>query len=406
MDGNIDALLKMDFDNWKDAGTGEAAFKELDSLPGAVLPSSPSTGDWQAVPVKNQSAPAISRSDRLAASWPQGKDYDHPAGKPLLTEVKFLGHEERTLVHKSALTKQFQVAGAKIQAIYDGFLLGEMHQSKTLIETAEALLGLLVTDPFGTLGLTLMRGNSLANYQYRHAVNTGVLAMAAATASGFSKAQVIEIGVGGMIADLGMVLVPEEVLNKAGKLSPEELGEIHRHVQQGVEMLERLTDLPNTALTIVMQHHERLAGAGYPRHLKGQAISHAARLVAIADTLGAMVHKRSHRDAMLPNEALDRVIKMGQMQFLDPNYVKALAGWLSVYPVGSAVVLQSGSIARVVAANLDDFQRPVVAVLKGADGQPLPMKQIVHINLKTMPNEKIVKGMGEAEAGFKGLEGF
>lgn len=427
MDANND-LLKMDLDSWKDAGLADAAFKELENLPGGVISTAPSTGDWQAVPpaqaapaapgtpgnmqVASQTAAAakppttLSRSARLAEAWPQGKDYDHPAGKALLGEVKFLGHEERTLVHKSALTKQFQSACAKAHAQYDGLLLGDVQQAKALIEIADSLLGLLMTDPFGTLGLTLMRGDNLADYQYRHAINTGVLAMATAIAGGFSKAQTIEIGVGGLVADLGMVLVPDEVLNKAGKLTPEELGEIHRHVQQGVDMLERLSDLPHTALTIVMQHHERLAGAGYPRRLKGNGISHAARVVAIADTLGAMVHKRSHREAMLPQEALDRVVKMGQMQFLDANYVKGLANWLSVHPVGSAVLMQSGCIGRVVAANLDDFQRPVVAILKGADGQPLPMKQITHVNLKTAPQEKIAKGLSETEAGFKGLEGF
>jgi hypothetical protein len=118
------------------------------------------------------------------------------------------------------------------------------------------------------------------------------------------------------------------------------------------------------------------------------------------------VHKRSHRDAMLPNEALDRVVKMGQMQFLDPHYVKVLAGWLSAYPVGSGVMLQSGRAARVVAANLDDYQRPVVAVLKSPTGQTLPLKQIMHVDLRTMPQEKIVKAISDEEAGFKGLDGF
>jgi HD-GYP domain-containing protein (c-di-GMP phosphodiesterase class II) len=290
--------------------------------------------------------------------------------------------------------------------LYDSLILGDGVQAKSLQDIADMLLGLLGSDPFGTLGLALMRGNSLTEYQHRHAVHTCLVSMAMAIAAGYSKPQVLEIGMGGLVADAGMVLVPDEVVSKVGKLSIEELTQIHHHVQHSMDLLERVTGLPNLVVHIVLQHHERLSGVGYPRHLKEKGISHAARIVAIADTLCAMVHKRSHRDAMLSFDALDRVIKMGQMQFLDPNYVKLLASWLSAYPVGSGVQLQSGRVGRVVAANLDDFKKPVVAILKSANGQPLPMKQIIWVDLKTMQEEKIAKAIDDAEVGFKGLDGF
>ncbi len=406
MDANIEALLKMDFDAWTYAGTGESDFLELQSLPKVqVTGSSPSSLQVESKAM-TPSATVLSKAAAAAASWPQGKDYDTPAGGSILREVKFLRPEERTLVQKSALVKQFLLAGDKVQSIYDGLILGDLTRSASLVETAQILLGLLMSDPNGILGLALMRGNSLSEYQYRHAVHTSLLAMATAIPAGYSKQQILEIGMGGILADIGMLLVHEDILGKTGKLTVEELGEIHRHIEQGCELLEGMEDLPSMALNIVLQHHERLSGAGYPRHLKDSAISHAARIVAIADTLCAMVHKRSHRDAMLPYSALDRVIKMSQMQFLDPVYVKHLANWLSAYPVGSGVKLLSGRMGRVVAANFDDFQRPVVAIMKSATGQALPIKQIIVLDLRTLPQEKIVGAIEDAEAGFKGLDGF
>lgn len=405
MDINTAALLKMDLDAWKDAGLGDSAFKELSDLPSMPIAEAKQQPSLAVVPPKPKGT-ASTRVDKLAAAWPQGADFDQPTGTPLLKEVRFVKSEERSVVHKSALVKQFAQAGDRMQGIYDGLILGDMANPNALFELADTLIGLVIADPWATLALTLTHGNSLSEYQYRHAVNTAILSVATATASGFSRQQVKDIAVGGLLADVGMLLVPEEILNKVGKLAPEELAEIHRHTQMGAELLERLSAISPVTLTILLQHHERLSGAGYPRHLKGQAISHAARVVAIADTLAAMVHKRSHRDAMLTQEALDRVVKMGQMQFLDSAYIRYLAGWTSAYPVGTGVQLQSGRIGRVIASNLDDFHRPIVAVLKDASGQALPIKQITLIDLHAQADEKIVKCLPDAEAGFRGLEGF
>jgi uncharacterized protein YwbE len=138
----------------------------------------------------------------------------------------------------------------------------------------------------------------------------------------------------------------------------------------------------------------------------GAQISQVARIIAIADTLCAMVHKRSHRDALTPQMALDKVIKMGQMNFLDPALVKSLLCYLSVYPIGTFVELASARMGRVVAAHPEDHLRPVISILRNEKGQPMPMKQILLVDLAREKNEKIVKVVDGEAAKFKLLDGF
>jgi hypothetical protein len=131
-----------------------------------------------------------------------------------------------------------------------------------------------------------------------------------------------------------------------------------------------------------------------------------ARIVAIADTLCAMVHKRSHRDALTPQQALDKVLKMGQMSFLDPVLIKNLIRYLSLFPIGTYVELASGRMGRVVAAHPDDHTRPTISILRNEKGQPLPMKQILQVDLMREKNEKIVKVVDSEASKFKPLDGF
>jgi uncharacterized protein YwbE len=118
------------------------------------------------------------------------------------------------------------------------------------------------------------------------------------------------------------------------------------------------------------------------------------------------VHKRSHRDALTPQMALDKVIKMGQMNFLDPALIKDLLRYLSVFPIGTYVELASGRMGRVVAANAEDFTRPVISILRMENGQPPAMKQLVLVDLLRDKNERIVKVVDAEAAKYKVLDGF
>ena len=233
-----------------------------------------------------------------------------------------------------------------------------------------------------------------------------MLSLATAAVGGFSRGQVIEIGQAALLADVGMTMVPEAIRLKAGKLNEEEMAAIHKHPAGSFALLERIQGVSDMVLSAAYQHHERLSGAGYPKRRTGAQISQAARIVAIADSLCAMVHKRSHREALSPHAALDKVIKMAQMGFLDQALVKSLLRYLSIYPIGTFLELSSGRMGRVVEANPEEPTRPILSVLRNEKGNPMPMRQILQADLAKERNERVVKVLDAEGAKFKHLDGF
>jgi HD-GYP domain-containing protein (c-di-GMP phosphodiesterase class II) len=390
-DKEISAILEMNLDGLDSLGLEDASFRDPTPSPLGSL---------------EQSMAANARLARLQSQWDKGEPGDQPSGLPLNRGMEQMAVTERTLTYKATVVKTWETSVAQAKETYDLICLGEITSMGSVRTLVGSFLDILEKDRNILMALCLYQSPNLAEYLYRHAVNMCLVSLAAAAASGYSRGQVMEIGQAALLADVGMMMVPESILLKAGKLTEQELGEIHRHPSTSFALLEKLQGVSDYVLSAAYQHHERITGAGYPKRRTGNQISQVARIVAIADTLCAMVHKRSHRDALTPQMALDKVIKMGQMNFLDPALIKNLLRYLSVYPIGTYVELASGRMGRVIAAHPDDPTRPVISILRTEKGQPLPMKQILQVDLFREKNEKIAKVVDSEAAKFKPLDGF
>ena len=390
-DKELRSILEMNLDVLDGLGVEDAAFRP-------APPAEPMTL------AKRMSASA--RLQRLQGQWDKGEPGDTPSGLPFHRGLAQIEPAERTLTYKATVVKTWDSSVQQTKEIYDLICLGELPSLAPVRSLVGSFLEVLEKDRNILLALCLYQSPNLADYLYRHAVNMCLVSLAIATSAGYSKGQVLEMGQGALLADLGMTMVPESILLKAGKLTEQELAEIHLHPANSFALLEKVQGVSDYVLAAAYQHHERLTGAGYPKRRTQAQISQAARIVAIADTLCAMVHKRSHRDALTPQMALDKVIKMGQMNFLDPALIKHLLRYLSAFPIGTYVELASGRMGRVVAAHPEDPLRPVISILRNEKGQPLPMKQILQVDLGKEKNEKIVKVVDGEAAKFKPLDGF
>ena len=133
------------------------------------------------------------------------------------------------------------------------------------------------------------------DYTIHHATNVGILAGLVARWIGYTAEQVNELVTAGMLSEIGKVKVPKEILNKKGKLEPEEFEQIKRHVDYGYDMLKFSPIKNQTAvLSGVLHHHERCDGTGYPNHLKGDQIGDYGKIIAILDIYDAMATNRSY----------------------------------------------------------------------------------------------------------------
>ncbi len=144
-------------------------------------------------------------------------------------------------------------------------------------------------------------------YTYTHSVNVGVLSVSLAKVlyRGSSTEKLHELGAGFFFHDLGKVRVRSEIINKPGRLDEAEMGEMRTHPYKGYEILDETGFLTAEAELIVLQHHERADGTGYPRGLKGHEIHEYGRICSIADVFDALTSRRSYHKERTPYEALE-----------------------------------------------------------------------------------------------------
>jgi HD-GYP domain-containing protein (c-di-GMP phosphodiesterase class II) len=230
----------------------------------------------------------------------------------------------------------------------------------TLVDTLTADISLLVN-------MTRLKSNT--QYIYFHSLNVATLAISIATAMKFRRDQVMEVGVAALLHDLGMVMVPQEIINAPRRLTELELLDVHKHSLHVLYALERLPGLPWTARYIAYQNHERCDGSGYPARREKHLIHRFARIVAVADVYDALTSDRPWRKAYHPYNAVEHMIKEVPKNLLDGNSVRGLVKYLSLFPLGTLVRLNTGEVAKVVHSNGDAFDRPVVRVLYDAAGQ-------------------------------------
>ena len=197
-------------------------------------------------------------------------------------------HLEEMVEHR---THQLQVAMKRIERAYD--------------ETLEALGAALDLRDTETAG---------------HSRRVSLYCLEIARAMGCTNEQLKTIARGAYLHDIGKIGIPDSVLLKQGKLTPEEMTVMQTHVRIGFELLSRIPFL-TSASEIVLAHQERYDGAGYPQGLVGEEIPLGARIFAVADTLDAMTSDRPYRKALPFEVARDEIIRESGKQF-DPDVVR------------------------------------------------------------------------------------
>ena len=159
-------------------------------------------------------------------------------------------------------------------------------------------------------------------YLRGHSQRVAELAASVAEELNLSPDQVEQVRIAGRLHDVGKIGTREAILNKPGKLTPEEFAHVKEHVRIGMEILAPLKHLGD-ALVFVHDHHEHFDGSGYPRGLKGPDISMGGRVLAAADAFDALTSKRAYREPMEPNQTIE-FLREHVGQLLDPEVFRAL----------------------------------------------------------------------------------
>jgi HD-GYP domain-containing protein (c-di-GMP phosphodiesterase class II) len=216
------------------------------------------------------------------------------------------------------------------------------------------------------------------DYQLGRAVNKSIYMIAFARFLGMEESAIELAGQVGMLEDVGMLRVPEELRARSGRLTPQELALVRQHVASSVEMLRGSSDLPPAVAQIAEMHHERYDGTGYPRGLKGDEIGVLGAIAGIVDVFDALTSKRPYADAMSPSNALNFLQKMRGTAF-HPVLVEQFTRCIGFFPVGSAVELNSGEIGIVISQNLAKRLQPRVMVVRDGRGALLRPQKLLDL---------------------------
>jgi len=218
----------------------------------------------------------------------------------------------------------------------------------------------VVRNPDALVPLARLKG--MDSYASEHALATAALIIALGRQQGVPAPELEKMALGTMLKDIGHSAIDRKLMGKRGQFSEAEYTLVQSHVEEGLAVLEATSSLPETTVAVVLEHHERFNGAGYPYRMVSDEISLAGRLAAIVDTYDAMTSDRPYRAALSPTQALRELYEQGGAQF-DPTLVAGLVKTLGVYPVGTLVLLESGHLGVVEQLNYEQVFKPVVNVI-------------------------------------------
>lgn len=255
--------------------------------------------------------------------------------------------------------KRYQQARTVVNDVLNDVKNNQSIDVAAVDQTSEALLESLNTNENALACLSYIRSKD--TYLLQHSVNVGILLGIFGRFLRLDPRVLKELVIGGILHDIGKVLVPDDVLHKPGKLEPEEWEEMKRHVTYGEKILDVTAGLSDLSRSICWLHHERLDGTGYPRNLPGDQIDRFGRMAAICDVYDAVTADRVYHTGMTPDMALRKLIEWSIFH-LDKELVYDFIRCLSVYPVGTLVELSGNRAAVVIEANRRSPKHPIVRV--------------------------------------------
>lgn len=217
---------------------------------------------------------------------------------------------------------------------------------------------------------------SVSRYLLSHMVNVSLFSMRLAAEMKLSSTEVVDVAIGAILHDIGMVLIPVGFWTTRRELNPQTRSEVQKHTELGYRLIRETPNTREAWAVPALEHHERLDGGGYPAGKQGGQLTVASRIVQICDVYEAMTSDRSYRYAKFPDVSMKHIL--GSPEQFDRDIAQIFCKSLGFYPEGYTVKLSSGEQAVVLSSNPKNVFRPLIRLLTNSAGSTLtPEAQLV-----------------------------
>lgn len=292
-----------------------------------------------------------------------------PAEKTPITSTQSVPIEEEMSAARETLEKARQATMAVLQEARMGNSVSSADVAPLVEEISASI------ERNASAMLTVSRMKTKDDYTYLHSVAVCALMIALGKQLNY-QGSLHALGMAGLLHDVGKMSIPDEILNKPGRLTDEEFKVVLEHPRQGWELLKRSDDIDEIALDVCLHHHERVDGKGYPDRLSGESLSLEARMGAICDVYDAITSDRCYKKGWEPAYALKKMAEWKDGHF-DEAIFQAFVKTIGIYPSGTLLKLRSGRLAVVTEQSTQSLLTPIVKVFYSCNSKaPLPRKLI------------------------------
>ena len=245
--------------------------------------------------------------------------------------------------------------------------------------------------------VSFILGGKVKGYEMaKSSINTAILSALVTQELKFPNHKTINIIIGALLHDAGMLRLPREITEKRGELSEAERQRMRSHPLLAHRIITKELKYNDEIGDVVLQHHESWDGDGYPYGFTGNKIDVGARIVSIADAFEAMVSQKPYRNPIVGYQAIKNLLADNSRRF-DPNLLKVFIYIMGIYPIGSIVLLNNNIVARVTEVRAEAPLRPKIQILIDKDKKIYAGDEEHYIDLLAEKHIYITKAMTAKE---------